>query len=281
VQDGCLLGFLVGLLVLNRGERMAVVPDFGHGVEDGRAYDLYRRMYAALADQWLENGCFLHAVSLYPNEGSALAAWGSLGFGLMVVDALRTVEVSHSTVPAISDRLQIRRADVRDTDTVAWMERALGRHLSSSPCFLPLLQEGKMVLEQWLAEEGHALWIAFSAGQPVGYLRFQPSERFVLPTSDDSVVAITGAYVREDLRGSGVGTALLERGLAWARDSGYALCSVDFESANLPGSAFWLRHFSPVVHSLVRRIDARLAWAHARRPEADLVRAYQGHSWAG
>jgi hypothetical protein len=56
---------------------------------------------------------------------------------------------------------------------------------------------------------------------------------------------------------------------------------VDFESANLPGSAFWLRHFEPVAHSLMRRVDSRLAWAHAERDEADLQRSFEGHTWIG
>ena len=34
-------------------------------------------------------------------------------------------------------------------------------------------------------------------------------------------------------------------------------CSVDFESANLPGSKFWLRHFEPVAYSIIRHIDPR------------------------
>jgi GNAT superfamily N-acetyltransferase len=94
-------------------------------------------------------------------------------------------------------------------------------------------------------------------------------------------VAITGAYTREGVRGTGIGTALLWHGFEWARSSGYRHCSVDFESANLSGSRFWLRHFEPVCHSLMRRVDGRLAWAHARRDEVDVVRAYEGWTWAG
>ena len=83
------------------------------------------------------------------------------------------------------------------------------------------------------------------------------------------------------MRGTGIGTALLRHGFEWARSSGYTHCSVDFESANLPGSRFWLRHFEPVCHSLMRRVDPRLAWANARRDEVDVMRAYEGRTWAG
>jgi GNAT superfamily N-acetyltransferase len=123
--------------------------------------------------------------------------------------------------------------------------------------------------------------MASKDGEVVAYLQFEPSEQLVLPTSARSIVAITGAFTREELRGTGIGTALLQTGLQWARSAGYTHCSVDFESANLPGCAFWLRHFEPVTHSLMRRVDARLAWANAERGDSDLGRAFEGASWIG
>jgi len=123
--------------------------------------------------------------------------------------------------------------------------------------------------------------LAFCDGAAVAYLRFEPSEQIVLPTSAETTVAITGAFTRKDLRGMGIGAELLRTGLEWAHSADYLHCSVDFESANLPGSAFWVRHFEPVTQSLMRRVDPRLAWAHARRGETDLRRSLEGHSWIG
>ena len=116
----------------------------------------------------------------------------------------------------------------------------------------------------------------------MAYLRFEPSEGLVLPTTSDQTVAITGAFTREDVRGRGIGMALLRRGFEWARSEGYTHCSVDFESANLPGSRFWLGSgFVPVCRSLMRRVDRRLAWANARRDPVDVLRAYEGKTWIG
>ena len=69
------VGFVMSLLVSNHAERMAIVPDFGHGAETGREYELYRLMYAQIAERWLANGCFLHAITLYPHQRAASAAW--------------------------------------------------------------------------------------------------------------------------------------------------------------------------------------------------------------
>jgi GNAT superfamily N-acetyltransferase len=260
---------------------MAYVPDLGHAADRGREYDLYRRMYARLAEQWLANGCFLHGLTLYPHEQAASAAWFSLGFGLAVMDALRVVGspvVGQSTHTDVD----IRRASSDDVEQVASMELELCRHLAASPAFLPLVLDGRQsTLENWLAEPDHALWLASRDNEAVAYVRFQPSENMVLPTSAQTTVSITGAYTRRDLRGSGIGAALLRAGLQWAGSAGYTHCSVDFESANLPGSGFWLRHFSPVTHSLMRRVNPQLAWAHAGRDETDLRRAFVGHTWIG
>jgi len=233
-----------------------------------------------MADLWLSNGCFLHGITFYPNERSAIEAWFSVGFGLAVMDALRSVD-SFVLEGVSRGDVDIRRAGAGDVELIAPMERALDRHLSASPAFLPLLQSRRTVLENWLADEKHTLLVASRDREAVGYLRFQPSECLVLPTSAETTVSITGAYTREDLRGTGIGTVLLQAGLQWAGSAGYTHCSVDFESANLPGSRFWLGHFESITHSLMRRIDPRLAWAHARRDEADLQRAFEGHTGIG
>ena len=135
---------------------------------------------------------------------------------------------------------------------------------------------------RWLKDETHALWLACQGDEALAYLRFEPSEGKVLPTTSDKTVAITGAFTQERVRGQGIGTALLQKGFAWAFSEGYTHCSVDFESANLPGYRFWLGSgFEPVCRSLMRRVDERLAWANARRDPVDVRRAFEGKTWIG
>ena len=174
--------------------------------------------------------------------------------------------------------VEIRRAAAEDLDLLAPMVRDLWRHLSASPIYIPLLQSDRRSDdERWLAEEDHAIWIAFRSGRPVGHIRLEPSEQLVLPTSDDSIIACTGAYTAPDARGAGVGAALLAHAMEWARSQGYARVSVDFESANIPGSAFWLGSgFRPICTSLKRVVDERSAWANPTRSNEDLMRAYEG-----
>jgi GNAT superfamily N-acetyltransferase len=205
-----------------------------------------------------------------------------MGFGLVVMDALQPLDRAWDPLRLPGD-LDIRRGGPKDVDRVIPLELGLDRHLAASPAYLPLLvEDGRQGWQRWLADETHVLWLACQGDQAVAYLRFEPSEGLVLPTTSDKTVAITGAYTRPEVRGQGIGTALLQRGFEWAREAGYTHCAVDFESANLPGYRFWLGSgFVSVCRSLMRRVDARLAWANARRDPEDVRRAYEGQTWIG
>ena len=279
IRDGGLVGFLLTHLSLFREARSAYTPDCGHAAEAVGRRDIYRSMYASLSRVWLAHGCFDHGITLLAHEREALDAWFSLGFGLTVIDVLRDVRPVRGPAAAID----IRRATPKDVDLVATLEIALRRYLAMAPIFIPLVvDEGRASRQRWLSDPGKSLWLAFRADEPVAYVCLEPSRCEVMPIADEGTVAITGAFTKERLRGRGIGTALLNRALEWASSAGYQHCSVDFESANIPGSRFWLgRGFQPVCYSLTRRVDDRLAWANEDRGHADLIRAYEGRIGVG
>jgi hypothetical protein len=45
--------------------------------------------------------------------------------------------------------------------------------------------------------------------------------------------------------------------LNWGLKNNMKRCSVDFESANIEGRKFWLKHFNPVCYSAIRKLDDR------------------------
>jgi hypothetical protein len=49
--------------------------------------------------------------------------------------------------------------------------------------------------------------------------------------------------------------ALLNACIRWAADRGFDRLLVEHESANLPGRAFWGRHFTPFVRYAMRYIE--------------------------
>ena len=264
-------GFLGAFLTDFRGVPTAYVPDWGHAAT-GDAYHVYRGMYANLAPRWLDNGCFQQAITLFAHERVAMEAWISLGFGAVVIDAVR----APAAAPPAADELVVHRAGPADLEAVLQLEIELWRHLSRAPVFIPFLFERSR--DTWiarLAQDDAPVWLARRAGDPVAFFSMTPPHHAVLPVASPDTIAIDGAFTQPAARGHGIAGRLLQTGLAWARTQGAARVSVDFESANIEASHFWLGHgFDPVCYSFMRRVDTRLAWANAARHPADIARAY-------
>jgi GNAT superfamily N-acetyltransferase len=69
--------------------------------------------------------------------------------------------------------------------------------------------------------------------------------------------------VTQDARAGGVGSAILAKGVDWARDKGYENIALHFAAANVPGAKFWQSSgFVPVEYGMRRHIDERIAWAN-------------------
>jgi GNAT superfamily N-acetyltransferase len=133
---------------------------------------------------------------------------------------------------------------------------ALHHHLVSPPVFLDAQEKDERAhYQQVLQNPGKAVWLAYDGTEAVAYLETGPASHDASTIIvDERTTSITGAFTREQARGHGVGTALLNRALEWARAQGYERCAVDFEPMNPLAARFWLRHFQPVCYALVRHV---------------------------
>jgi GNAT superfamily N-acetyltransferase len=131
--------------------------------------------------------------------------------------------------------------------------------MKESPVFFIPEELSKVDLLQWLEDPHRAIWMAFVDGEPMAYMQMGPANDDVCTIIyDEKTTSIYGAFTIESLRGGGIASALLDRALASAREAGYQRCAVDFETMNLLGTRFWLRHFKPVCLSLLRYVDDRV-----------------------
>jgi GNAT superfamily N-acetyltransferase len=250
------VGFPSGWLVPSfRGKPSVFSPEWANGADLRHSRRMYEELYSYLAVSWVADGYFTHLVSLLANDHEAVDGWHWLGFGMVAADALRNLD----PVSGGGARVDVRRARLEDVEQVMALDGALWRHVAAAPTFLVDTEErDRGTYEAWLQDPEKALWLAYRDGEPVAYMGLGPaSDDASTIIRDEKTASVSGAFTREGTRGIGVATALLSRGLAWARAQGYQRCAVDFEPMNPLAARFWLRHFEPVCYTLMRQVDER------------------------
>ncbi len=256
LDHGMLVGFLAAWLLPSfRGQLGVFSPEWTNAALLEASAAIYERMYAHIAATWVAGGHIMHGIAMLANDREGLAGWSWLGFGMAAADAVRDVQPVREPLPDVA----VRRAGPADLDAVAALDQALCDHLAAPPVFLlPRDTEARSRTAQRLADPTMAIWLAEREGEPLAYLTIGPANHDASDIiHDPRTASIVGAYTKPTVRHEGVATALLDRALAWAREMGYERCAVDFEPMNAPAARFWLRHFTPVVYSVVRHVDAR------------------------
>ena len=263
-----LAGYLIGDEVSDVfTERSGWVRPAGHALAPGTSPDLYHALYAALAEQWVGDGCFAHYVMVMAGNRAMLEAWFALGFGKQQaygICALDKVEAPVATT------LDIRQATAADKDAVAAIADNNVRYQTGSPVFAPVPPEYFESLRadyvEAIEEDDSIFWLAFKAGRAVGYQVYYPAETdetdLLYP---DGCIELPAAGTVADERGNGIGTAMTRYAFAHAREAGYRYCVADWRTTNPLASRAWTRAgFAPVAYRLERRLDPRIAWGRAR-----------------
>jgi GNAT superfamily N-acetyltransferase len=272
-QDGEIVGFLLMTMQLTEAThflssffpaRGAGAPYTGHATKAGMEYDVYREMYRILADRFVKRGVFDHSINFPAADKVTHETWESLGFGRASTCAIRDVS---PTARAASDGVELHMAGEEDIDVVLELNRELALHHARSPIFFPHFPESDPAIRDYqknlLTDTAHnTCWVAYKDGQALGMNTFMDPYFLSPMTVPENCIYLFQGIVSEKARAGGVGTAILSRGVEWAREQGYEHIALHFMPSNLPGSAFWTSSgFRPVEHGLRRRVDERVAWA--------------------
>jgi len=261
--EGKLVGYLCAWTLPEfQGRKAAFSPELANGVVPEGGRRILEEMYTSLAAAWRADGVVTHLVSLLAEDQIAWQTWRWLGFSMIAADGLRTTEPLIDSMDVLRSPKQVMeaykicRAGVEDAGSILALDSALDSYLGESPTFMP--HESDHTIEEvqsWLASSENAFWIANHNGEPVAFLGMGPASRDACTIIvDEGTTSILGAYTVESARSRGIATALLEHGLDWARQQGYARCAVDFEPMNPPARRFWLRNFQLVSFSLIRQV---------------------------
>lgn len=260
LEGGKLLGFIAGGYPVERffsSHKGVYVPLTCHGAAGQHRRLVYQRLYEAVSGAWVREGRLTHCLSMFAHDAEAVDAWYWLGFGLRCVDAIRPLtDVEDANRES---GLKIRKAGPEDAETLYPLHLEHCGYYRNAPLFMPSVdvEDGLEELRKWLMGKDQHLWVAYADDTPVSYMRIhRGGESFV---SDDPLMYnINAAYTTNATRGTGAGAQLLSAIVEWVREQGCVRLGVDYESFNIYGSRFWLRHFTPFMFSPVRSIDDRV-----------------------
>ena len=169
------------------------------------------------------------------------------------MDAMRDLSLPKGTYAHV----KITQATLDDLEPMMALSTGLVKHLRAAPVFLLQFElPDRNELAANLQDETLQYFLAWQDGEPVAFMKIGPaSEDASTIIRDDGTASITGAYALPNVRGQGVGNALLTRCIDWAREAGYKRCGVDFEPTNVEANRFWRRHFQPVCFGVQRLLN--------------------------
>ena len=264
VKNNHLVGYMISSLLPNwRGRRSVYVPVWGHSVREENCRRILEQMYTFISSHWVANGCFTQLITVLAQDNEIIDTLFWLGFGMAVIDAMQEIKEIQDPVPDS----EIRKATIDDLATILSLFHEHQRYMAGPPIFMAMVEKrSREYYEKLLSNPLNTLWFGLYQGKVVAYMIIMPvTEEYLI--TDEKTAWIQGAFTQEPLRNKGIGTALLKHSLAWAKSQGFVRCAVDFEGENLLGTRFWLKYFEPICFTLIRQIDQRIGWAHAKRAD--------------
>jgi GNAT superfamily N-acetyltransferase len=208
--------------------------------------ELYRDLYAVAGPAWLEQGATSHYV-VVPADTAVLWAWLGVAFAIEQVHAERPLDdVSEPDPP---EGFTIRQAGPDDLDAAAQLAPIITEHQIEAPVWSGLTRPSdEQFRASWreaLADAEATWFLAERDGTPLGGL--------LLWADLGEPISLDVASTLPEARGLGVGRALTEHALWWARQQGHDRIKADWRIANLLASRFWPRRgFRPTAYRLVR-----------------------------
>ncbi|MEA2507146.1 MAG: hypothetical protein QOH48_1764 [Actinomycetota bacterium] len=219
-------------------------PVFGRSMWIGHAGfaatrpELLRDLYAAAAAGWVASGFYHHYVYA-PALPELLQPWYRLGFGQMHVEAIRDTSGKGAELP---QGVEIRDGSIDDVEGIAIpLNDMIAQTQSLAPSFSSLPEVSiETQAADWLEsfeDPSTAYFVVERGGVAIGHsLVYRADPEFGNPR-DARYLASTVVVPEE--RGSGIGSALVDHVLAWARGQGYTTLITNWRVTNLMASRFW------------------------------------------
>jgi hypothetical protein len=255
---GYLTGFS-GIPALKGGSSGVYVPVWGHCVDNSMDIEaVYAALYSEMSAEWVRGQSYTHLLTYFVPEGTLEKLLFGLGFGLLVIDGIRALSALKVTKP---DNIEFQEAQERDLTGLMRMDQQLADHLRGAPIFLntSVGQDNHEQIRAKFLSEGKKTFVAKKDEEVIACIRGELNKGPGCDLFDvEGSLGIDFAYTNTAVRQKGMATRLLNELMMWGSEQGMTRCVVDFEAANLVAKGFWLKHFRPICHSVIRRLDERI-----------------------
>ncbi|MFP3390975.1 GNAT family N-acetyltransferase [Brevibacillus sp. SIMBA_040] len=263
-----LVGYVIGQKQENamRG-RHVWISLVGQAIALEQPVELYRDLYAAAAQEWVDEGYFYHCAMVPAGNPDLLQTWFCLGFGHEQVHGLLSLKQFQPSASSLRvDGVELRLATPEDREAFADVSPLIRTYQAKSPVFgVALPEDAHKIRDGYsgLVDDPQVdLWIAKKGGEIISFQAYFPADPDPITMTPEHCIELGVAGTQPEYRGSGINFALTTRGLAHAKEKGYHYCITDWRMTNLQSSRYWPRQgFVPIVYRLSRLIDHRIAWA--------------------
>jgi GNAT superfamily N-acetyltransferase len=229
---------------------------------------LIRQMYAEAGAEWIKHGYFHHIVYAPLGNDRQLNEWLEQGFRFdqkyAVLDMERFEAKNKDQV-----QIQVRKSVEKDEELLKKMSRWNSIHQAAAPSWNPITKENLEDVKSGyasLATDTEAfVFLGEEKGIPAGfhvYFKAEVNDSMFIP---EKCVELTAASTNPELRGRGIGKALIDFSVNELKETGYRYSKADWHTPNHLSSYFWPKMgYQPFMVRMLRTVDNRIAWAHGK-----------------
>jgi GNAT superfamily N-acetyltransferase len=235
-----------------KNQKAVMVPEYGHSSIDKDRHELYKLMYMNLSSKWIQQNIHLHIIGHFAHDEELSDLLFKLGFGAILSEKLRDLS-------PITNNPDILVQTTSNQELLVDLELEHRQYYQKAPIFIKKNTDRDTIRSDLMNhhENGDVFLVVSVNDVPAGYFCIGTStkdgEGFLL--QDTNTAQIKSAYITSSFRRKGMGTALLNETVNWARSNSFNRLFVEHETANYSGGKFWEKHFTPYLYYSIRYMD--------------------------
>lgn len=271
-KDKTLLGYIISDVRSDKVfGRCAWVKYDGLALANGVSPEIYRELYASIAEKWLELGCLKHFIIIPAGRKDVIDSWLSSGFAYEQVFGIKKIiksEINHN------EDVEIIKASENEKDDLESISGLILSYQAKSPTYAAALPEMFEEIKQGYGglvsdDDAHVL-LAYRKdnnrellGFTCGYFDGDDDSNMMVPYKGTEL-GVAGTNPK--FQSNGIGRLLTNRLLNDSLDAGYLHSITDWRITNLKSSVFWPKMgYEAYAYRFVRNIDPRAYWANGVR----------------